>query len=97
MVRYRVFKNPDGSVRILIPNMRRWNPMREAAEVYAQRVCDEDMQKGASLLGLPFMDVDAAELPTSRSTRHKWRMRERMGRQVVEVDLTIPDPPGRVP
>jgi len=86
----RVFINPDGSLRIMRPNMRRWDTEVCSEEEFCVRVLDSDMHKDSSLLGLTYKDVDEKSIPLDRSRRHAWRWADNPG---VFVDNTVPDPP----
>ena len=93
MARCRIFTNPDGSVRIMRPNLRRYDPKRETLSAYTQRILDQDSQKDTSVAELAFVDLDDSQLPADRSNRHKWRLKKVAGQDRVEVDLAAPDPP----
>ena len=81
MSKVRVFENPDGSVRVLRPNLNSITDSRDDL--------DKETLKDITLSGLPYKDVDAASLPGDRANRNKWRMRGNS----VEVDHAIPDRP----
>ena len=66
-------------------------------EAFVARICDVDMQKDSSFAGVDFVDIPVSDVPTDRSQRYKWRIKDRGGRKGVEVDPTAPDPPTRVP
>lgn len=80
----RVFENPDGSVRVMRLNERH----RLVGETDAQ-FFGRETAKQPELTGLPFVDMDSADLPPNRADRYKWRLQG--GR--VRVDMTVPDPP----
>jgi len=86
----RVFRNPDGTLRIMHPNLRYWNKDSESLEECCKRICDKDTFKDSELAELPFVDVEITSLPTDRSRRHAWRWADNPG---VYVDETVPDPP----
>lgn len=78
-MKVRVYQNPDGSVQITVPNLKR----------IGDTPADFDLEtlKNPELIGLPFKDVEFASLPKNRSLRYKFRMRN--GR--VEIDHAVPD------
>ena len=86
----RVFINPDGSLRIMHPNIRRWNPSECSEGEFCRKLMDASMTKDPTLAGLPYYDVDASSIPADRSKRHAWRWADNPG---VYVDETVPDPP----
>jgi len=86
----RVFINPDGSLRVMHPNMKYWDADKCSQEEFCQNVLDTDTSKDPSLAGLQYRDVDVATLPKERSKRHAWRWADNPG---VYVDETVPDPP----
>lgn len=69
----RVFQPPTGPVRIMRPIESRRLPDELDAD-FCARICNEDMQKDASLAGLPYVDLPLESLPQDRSTRDKWRL-----------------------
>lgn len=89
MILCRVFVNPDGSLRIMRPNMRYWDSTECTDGNFCARVLDEDTAKDASLFGLSFYDVDISSLPTDRTKRHAWRWADNPG---VYVDEAVHDP-----
>ena len=92
----RVFSPSGAPVRIMYPNPRLRRP-NESDEAFVARICDVDMQKDSNLAGVAFVDIPVSDVPTDRSQRYKWRIKDRGGRKGVEVDPTAPDPPTRVP
>jgi len=82
----RVFQNPDGTVRIMVPNPKRMTDSKEDFDVVTAR--------DPTLDGLPFQDIDGADIPTDRGLRYKWRLNQ--GK--VKVDPSVPDfvPPRRL-
>jgi len=86
----RIFINPDGSLQVMRPNMRYWNPDACSRDEFCKTVMDRDMANNVSLSGLAYQDVDEASIPTDRSRRHAWRWADNPG---VYVDETVPDPP----
>ena len=78
----RVFQNSDGSVRIL-----RLNPRR------SEFTLDGETAKDRSLLGLPFQDVEEADIPANRVNRDKWRLQQVGNKFVCRLDNTVPDKP----
>lgn len=58
----RIFINPDGTVRVMYPNMKYWDASEEKEEEFCRRVCDEDMRKDASLHGLPYQDTPIEDI-----------------------------------
>lgn len=86
----RVFVCTDGSIRIMHPNMRRWNPWECSEGEFCRKLMDASMTKDPTLAGLPYYDVDASSIPSDRSKRHAWRWADNPG---VYVDETVPDPP----
>jgi hypothetical protein len=87
-MRYRVFERPDGSLAI-------WRPLTpmldgEDGAAYLEREAHR-AARDPSLAGLPFTDVDEADLPTTRAARNRWRLR---GGRVV-VDVAQPAQPSR--
>jgi len=88
----RVVTRPDGSVAVIHPNEKLRQP-DETDEAFIVRVGSSIAAKSPETDGLPFVDIDKADLPSDRSARNKWRLTTRAGRQVVEPDLELPDPP----
>lgn len=86
----RVYVNQDGSVRIMLPNMKYWNAEVCSEEEFCRQACDADMGKDPSLDDIPYYDVDDSTIPKDRSKRHAWRWSGNLG---LHVDENIPDPP----
>lgn len=72
----RVYKQADGSVRVLIPNERLRLP-GETDTAFMDRIAAQDASK-SGLDGLPYEDIDHMDLPP-RKDRNDWVME---GRQV---------------
>lgn len=84
----RVFQMPDGSLRVMHPNLKLRHPGESEAD-FCARICDADRAKAPWLAtAVVAGDVDSATLP-SRSRRHAWRVKNG---KVVD-DPTIPEPP----
>ena len=90
MARCRVFVNPDGSVRVMRPNLKYWDSTECSEEEFCKRICDRDASRDVTLSGLAFYDVDDSTIPTDRSKRHAWRWADNPG---VYVDEAVPDRP----
>ena len=82
----RVFTNPDGSVRVL-----RLNARHRGVEETETQFLERETAKQADLMALSFVDVDEAQLPSSRMKRHAWRVNP--ARTALIVDPGVPDPP----
>ena len=87
MARCRVFIKPDGSLRIMKPNMANWDASQESEEDYCQRICEEDMKKDTlgGLSGLPYRDINCDDLPKDTSRRSTWRWSDSRGVYVEEA------------
>lgn len=87
---WRVVEMPDGSIEILKPPSDRARRNAESDEDFCRRVYEETMGRpGIKYAGRPFADIDPASVPSDRSQRHAWRLRD--GR--IVVDPTVPPPP----
>lgn len=91
-MKFRVFQNPDGSVRINRPNPRLRND-GETDDEFIARIGADTVMKDPSLAGLPFQDVDEADIPADRTDRHKWRLQQLGQKFVCWPDNTVPDRP----
>ena len=83
MMKVRVYKNPDGSVRVLHPNPKLRLP-GESDDSLISRIATQVEKGDPSLAGLSFIDVDRNTLPV-RQERDKWRLN---GQRVI-VDPTV--------
>ena len=89
MPKSRVFSNPDGTVRIVHPVSDLQLP-GESDDAFIQRVGLHAIGADPTLAGLPFIDVDQAQvLALSRKDRHKWRV----DGQTIKIDFHIADLP----
>src|SRR3990167_1941715 len=84
MTMVRVFTHLDGSVRVMHLNERHRQPGETDSQFFTRETA-----KQKDLATVHFIDVDAADLPASRTQRGKWRV---LASRVV-VDLSVPDPP----
>lgn len=89
-MKYRVFSNPNGSIRIIKPNPRSKKPDETEAE-FLERCAAKTLANDPSLRGLPSVDMEDTDLPTDRTSRNKWSVKVRAGKAVIEVDPLIPD------
>lgn len=90
MAKCRVFTEPSGNVRVLHPNESLRNG-GESDDDFINRIGSQAQSRDPSLAGLPFVDVDRADiLALDRSQRHKWRVNP-AGR--LRVEPTVPDRP----
>ena len=87
-MKFRVFQDVDGSVRIVHPNPR-YRLDGESDDAFIERIGQKTVLGDPSLAGLPFVDVDEATLPNDHSKREKWRGQ---GEKIV-VGNSIPDKP----
>lgn len=70
----RVYQQPDGTVRVLVPNPRLKHE-NETEAAFMSRIADQDAPK-SGLQGLPFEDVEETLLPP-RQDRKDWVMENR--------------------
>ena len=76
---YRVFKQVDGTLRIVRPN----NRLRRADETdgeFINRIGGAAVGSDPSLVGLPYADIDEADFPQDRAHRDRWRLE---GKKIV--------------
>lgn len=85
----RVFRALDGTVRVMHLNERG----RLSGETDTQFFARET-EKQPELVVLPFVDMDAAALPTDRSKRYAWRLQA--GRVVVDGAVPAPPDPAKI-
>ena len=87
----RVFQNSDGSVRITRINLRA--RLEGIPRLSERNFLDQETTKDPSLAGLPFQDINEADIPANRVNRDKWRLQQVGNKFVCRVDNTVPDKP----
>jgi len=70
----RVYQPAFGPCRVLRPNPRT-RGTKESAQAHVARVAPDVEQADLSLCGLPWVDLDEADLPP-RTDRARWRLRD---------------------
>ena len=71
-MRARVYQPPSGPVRVLRPNPRT-RSAGESEAAHLARMAEATEAADPSLAGLPWLDLDDADLPP-RADRARWRL-----------------------
>ena len=74
-MKVRVYEEPSGHLRILHPNGR-LQEEGETDDAFFARVVAKAEAGDTSLRGLPFTDVDESLIPSDRSSRDGWRIKD---------------------
>src|SRR3990167_5198529 len=82
----RVYSNADGTIAVKVYSDK-YIFDNETDKQYMDRIYLEENE-----INIVLGDIDVTNIPTDRSKREQWRVKEENGKKVVFVDPTAPSP-----